>query len=224
VVNYYELRSIMMRIIAPSILSADFTKLGDEIKSVENAGADWIHIDVMDGHFVPAITMGPIITKAARSNTSLPLDVHLMIENPDLYIPDFAKAGATLISVHVEACAHLNRTIQLIKKFKTKAGVALNPSTPLSSLEWILEFVDFVLIMSVNPGFGGQAFIPNSIDKIRVLRKMIKERGLSTLIEIDGGVNEKNIEEISIAGADAFVAGSAIFGTRDYKKAIKGLK
>jgi len=213
-----------MRIIAPSILSADFAKLGDEIKSVEDAGADWIHIDAMDGHFVPAITMGPIITKAARSNTSLPLDVHLMIENPDLYIPDFAKAGATLISVHVEACTHLNRTIQLIKEFKIKAGVALNPSTPLSSLEWILEFVDFVLIMSVNPGFGGQAFIPNSIDKIRVLRKMIKERGLSTPIEIDGGVNEKNIEEISIAGADAFVAGSAIFGTQDYKKAIKGLK
>ena len=213
-----------MRIIAPSLLSADFTKLGDEIKSVEDAGADWIHIDAMDGHFVPAITMGPIITKAARNITSLPLDVHLMIENPDLYIPDFAKAGATLISVHVEACAHLNRTIQLIKEFGIKAGVALNPSTPLSSLEWILEFVDFVLIMSVNPGFGGQAFISNSIDKIRVLRKMIKERGLSTLIEIDGGVNEKNIEEISIAGADAFVAGSAIFGTQDYKKAIKGLK
>ena len=212
-----------MRIIAPSILSADFTKLGDEIKSVEDAGADWIHIDAMDGHFVPAITMGPIITKAARNITSLPLDVHLMIENPDLYIPDFAKAGATLISVHVEACAHLNRTIQLIKEFGIKAGVALNPSTPLSSIEWILESVDFVLIMSVNPGFGGQAFIPNSIDKIKALRNMIKERGSSTLIEIDGGVTEKNIEEISIAGADAFVAGSAIFGTQDYKKAIKGL-
>lgn len=212
-----------MRIIAPSILSADFTKLGDEIKSVEDAGADWIHIDAMDGHFVPAITMGPIIAKAARSITSLPLDVHLMIENPDLYIPDFVKAGATLISVHVEASVHLNRTIQLIKEFGIKAGVALNPSTPLSSIEWILESVDFVLIMSVNPGFGGQAFIPNSIDKIKALRNMIKERGSSTLIEIDGGVTEKNIEEISIAGADAFVAGSAIFGTQDYKKAIKGL-
>jgi ribulose-phosphate 3-epimerase len=224
VVNYYELRSIMMRIIAPSILSADFTKLGDEIKSVEDAGADWIHVDVMDGHFVPAITMGPIITKAARSITSLPLDVHLMIENPDVYIPDFAKAGATLISVHVEACVHLNRTIQLIKEFGIKAGVALNPSTQLSSIDWLLEFVDFVLIMSVNPGFGGQVFIANSIDKIMALRKMIKERGLSTLIEIDGGVNEKNIEEISIAGADAFVAGSAIFGSQDYKKTIKDLK
>jgi ribulose-phosphate 3-epimerase len=214
----------MMRIIAPSILSADFTKLGDEIKSVEDAGADWIHVDVMDGHFVPTITMGPIITKAVKSITSLPLDVHLMIENPDLYIPDFAKAGASLISVHVEACMHLNRTIQLIKDFGIKAGVAINPATPLSSLDWILEFVDFVLIMSVNPGFGGQAFIPNSIDKVRALSKIIKERKLSTLIEIDGGVNEKNIEEISIAGADAFVAGSAIFGTQDYKQTISLLK
>ncbi|MBU1163225.1 MAG: ribulose-phosphate 3-epimerase [Proteobacteria bacterium] len=213
-----------MRIIAPSILSADFSKLGDEIKSVEDAGADWIHVDVMDGHFVPTITMGPIITKAVRSITSLPLDVHLMIENPDLYIPDFAKAGATLISVHVEACMHLNRTIQLIKEFGIKAGVAINPSTSLSSLDWILEFVDFVLIMSVNPGFGGQVFIPNSIDKIKALRKMIKERKLSAMIEIDGGVTEKNIEEISIAGADAFVAGSAIFGTQDYKKTISLLK
>ena len=213
-----------MRIIAPSILSADFTKLGDEIKSVEDAGADWIHIDVMDGHFVPTITMGSIITKAAKSITLLPLDVHLMIENPDLHIPDFAKAGATLISVHVEACVHLNRTIQLIKEFGIKAGVALNPSTPLSSIDWILEFVDFVLIMSVNPGFGGQVFIQNSIDKIMTLRKMIKERKLSAMIEIDGGVTEKNIEEISIAGVDAFVAGTAIFGSQDYKKTIGFLK
>ncbi|MDL1964980.1 MAG: ribulose-phosphate 3-epimerase [Deltaproteobacteria bacterium] len=213
-----------MRIIAPSILSADFTKLGDEIKSVEDAGADWIHIDVMDGHFVPTITMGSIITKAAKSITLLPLDVHLMIENPDLHIPDFAKAGATLISVHVEACVHLNRTIQLIKEFGIKAGVALNPSTPLSSIDWILEFVDFVLIMSVNPGFGGQVFIQNSIDKIMTLRKMIKERKLSAMIEIDGGVSEKNIEEISIAGVDAFVAGTAIFGSQDYKKTIGFLK
>ncbi len=213
-----------MRIIAPSILSADFTKLGDEIKSVEDAGADWIHIDVMDGHFVPTITMGSIITKAAKSITSLPLDVHLMIENPDLHIPDFAKAGATLISVHVEACVHLNRTIQLIKEFGIKAGVALNPSTPLSSIDWILEFVDFVLIMSVNPGFGGQVFIQNSIDKIMALRKMIKERKLSAMIEIDGGVTEKNIEEISIAGVDAFVAGTAIFGSKDYKKTIGFLR
>jgi len=213
-----------MRIIAPSILSADFTKLGDEIKSVEDAGADWIHVDVMDGHFVPAITMGPIITKAARSITSLPLDVHLMIENPDLYITDFVKAGATLISVHVEACVHLNRTIQMIKDLGIKAGVAINPSTPLSSLDWILEFVDFVLIMSVNPGFGGQVFIPNSIDKIMALRKMIKERELSTLIEIDGGVTEKNIEEISIASADAYLAGSPVVWPQEYTKTNSILK
>ncbi len=190
-----------MKYIAPSILSADFSKLGDEIKSVEKAGADWIHVDVMDGHFVPNITIGPLIVKAARRITSLPLDVHLMIENPDCYIEDFAKAGADLISVQVEACIHLNRTIQLIKSLDLRAGVVLNPSTPLSAIEWILEDVDFVMIMSVNPGFGGQKFIPNSIDRVRALRKMIQDRGLSILIEIDGGVNEKTIKNISDAGA-----------------------
>ena len=213
-----------MKLIAPSILSADFSKLGDEIRAVEDAGADWIHVDVMDGHFVPNITMGPIIVKAARSVTSLPIDVHLMIENPDRYIPDFAKAGAGLISVQVEACVHLNRTVQMIKESDLRAGVVLNPSTPLSSIDWILEYVDFVVIMSVNPGFGGQTFIPNSLYKIKALRKIIQERGLSTLIEIDGGVTEKNIEEISLAGTDAFVAGSAIFGTNDYKKTIDGFR
>jgi len=155
-----------MKFIAPSILSADFSKLGDEIRSVEEAGADWIHIDVMDGHFVPNITIGPLIVEAARRITSLPLDVHLMIENPDRYIEDFAKSGADLISVQVEACIHLNRTIQLIKSLDLRAGVVLNPSTPLSAIEWILEDVDFVMIMSVNPGFGGQKFIPNSIDRM----------------------------------------------------------
>ena len=213
-----------MKLIAPSILSADFSKLGDEIRAVEDAGADWIHVDVMDGHFVPNITMGPIIVKAARSVTSLPIDVHLMIENPDRYIPDFAKAGAGLISVQVEACVHLNRTVQMIKESGLRAGVVLNPSTPLSSIDWILEYVDFVVIMSVNPGFGGQTFIPNSLYKIKALRKIIQERGLSTLIEIDGGVTEKNIEEISLAGTDAFVAGSAIFGTNDYKKTIESFR
>ncbi|MDH3721840.1 MAG: ribulose-phosphate 3-epimerase, partial [Desulfobacteraceae bacterium] len=178
-----------MKYIAPSILSADFSKLGDEIQSVEKAGADWIHVDVMDGHFVPNITIGPLIVEAARRITSLPLDVHLMIENPDRYIEDFAKAGADLISVQVEACIHLNRTIQMIKSMDLRAGVVLNPSTPLSALEWVLEDVDFVMIMSVNPGFGGQKFIPNTIDKIRSLRQMIQDRGLSILIEIDGGVN-----------------------------------
>jgi ribulose-phosphate 3-epimerase len=210
-----------MKYIAPSILSADFSKLGDEIKSVEAAGADWIHVDVMDGHFVPNITIGPLVVEAVRRVTSLPLDVHLMIENPDRYIEDFAKAGADLISVQVEACVHLNRTIQMIKEYNRRAGVVLNPSTPLSSLEWIMEDVDFIMIMSVNPGFGGQEFIPNSLDRVRALRKMIRERGLSTLIEIDGGVNEKTIKMISDAGVDVFVAGSAIFKSPDYKKTIE---
>jgi len=209
-----------MKYIAPSILSADFSKLGDEIQSVEKAGADWIHVDVMDGHFVPNITIGPLIVEAARRITSLPLDVHLMIENPDRYIEDFAKAGADLISVQVEACIHLNRTIQMIKSMDLRAGVVLNPSTPLSALEWVLEDVDFVMIMSVNPGFGGQKFIPNTIDKIRSLRQMIQDRGLSILIEIDGGVNETTIKNISDAGVDVFVAGSAIFKSPNYKETI----
>jgi len=209
-----------MKLIAPSILSADFSKLGDEIKAVEDAGADWIHVDVMDGHFVPNITIGPLVVEAARQVTSLPLDVHLMIENPERYIKDFAKAGADLISVQVEACVHLNRTIQMIKESGLRAGVVLNPATPLSSVEWILEYVDLVMIMSVNPGFGGQAFIPNSLDRIKALRKMIQENGLTTLIEIDGGVNEQTIQAVSEAGVDVFVAGSAIFGSPDYKKTI----
>lgn len=210
-----------MKLIAPSILSADFSRLGEEIESVEKAGADWIHVDVMDGHFVPNITMGPLVVEAARRVTSLPIDVHLMIENADRFIPDFAKAGASLISVQVEACTHLNRTIQLIKELGVKPGVVLNPATPLSAIEWVLEYIDFVLIMSVNPGFGGQAFIRNSMNKIKTLSKMIKGKGLSTLIEIDGGVNKDTIRDISIAGADVFVAGSAIFGSMDYKKTIK---
>ena len=209
-----------MKYIAPSILSADFSKLGDEIKSVEEAGADWIHVDVMDGHFVPNITIGPLVVEAARRVTSLPIDVHLMIENPDRYIKDFAKAGADLISVQVEACVHLNRTIQMIKESGLRAGAVLNPSTPLSSIEWIMEDVDFIMIMSVNPGFGGQNFIPNSLDKVGALRKMIRDRGLAALIEIDGGVNEKTIKNISDAGVDVFVAGSAIFKSPDYKKTI----
>ncbi len=213
-----------MKLIAPSILSADFAKLGEQIKAVEAAGADWIHIDVMDGHFVPNITMGPIIVEAARRSTSLPLDVHLMIENPDRYINDFAKAGADWISVHAEACIHLNRTIQMIREAKARPGVVLNPATPLSAIEWVLEDVDFVLIMSVNPGFGGQAFIENSLDKIRALRSVIQKKGLSTLIQIDGGVNDKTIVKIAEAGADVFVAGSAIFGSKNYSETIQGFK
>jgi len=210
----------MMKYIAPSILSADFSKLGAEIKSVEDAGADWIHVDVMDGHFVPNITIGPLIVEAARRSTSLPLDVHLMIENPERFIADFAKAGADLISVQVEACTHLNRTIQMIKESGLRAGVVLNPSTPLSAIEWVLEDVDFIMIMSVNPGFGGQNFISSSLDKISTLRGMLQDRGLTPLIEIDGGVNEKTIKNISDAGADVFVAGSAIFKSPDYQKTI----
>lgn len=209
-----------MKLIAPSILSADFSKLGDEIRAVEAAGADWIHIDVMDGHFVPNITIGPLIVEAARRVTALPLDVHLMIENPERYIKDFADAGASLISVQAEVCVHLHRTVQMIKEVGLRAGVVLNPSTPLSAIEWVLQYVDIVMIMSVNPGFGGQDFIPNSLDKIKDLRGMIQINGLSTLIEIDGGVNEKTIKNISDAGVDVFVAGSAIFGSPDYKKTI----
>ncbi|OQY58621.1 MAG: ribulose-phosphate 3-epimerase [Desulfobacteraceae bacterium 4572_88] len=213
-----------MKLIAPSILSADFSKLGDEVKAAEAAGADWIHIDVMDGHFVPNITIGPFIVEAVKRVTSLPLDVHLMIENPDRYIPDFAKAGATLIAVQVEACVHLHRTIQMIRELGVRPGAVLNPSTPLSSIEWVLDDLDFVMIMSVNPGFGGQTFIPSSLDKIRALRKMIQDRGLSTLIQVDGGVNEKTIEDVSLAGADVFVAGSAVFGSDDYKKTIDSFR
>lgn len=213
-----------MKYIAPSILSADFSKLGDEIRSVEDAGADWIHVDVMDGHFVPNITIGPLIVEAARRVTSLPLDVHLMIENPDRYIVDFAKAGADLISVQVEACIHLNRTIQMIKEMDLRAGAVLNPSTPLSSVEWIIEDVDFIMIMSVNPGFGGQRFISNSLAKVAELRKIIENRGLSTLIEVDGGISEKTIKQVSDAGANVFVAGSAIFKSSDYKKTIAAFR
>jgi ribulose-phosphate 3-epimerase len=213
-----------MKLIAPSILSADFSKLGDEIKAVEDAGADWIHVDVMDGHFVPNITIGPLIVEAVKRATDLPIDVHLMIENPDNYISAFADAGASHISVQVETCIHLNRSIQLIKDCGADAGVVLNPSTPLASLEWVLEDVDYVLIMSVNPGFGGQAFIPSSLDKINALRQQIQDRGLSVLIEVDGGVNEKTIAEIASAGTDIFVAGSAIFGSKNYQKTIQSFR
>jgi len=213
-----------MKLIAPSILSADFTRLGDEIRAVEAAGADWIHIDVMDGHFVPNITIGPLVVKAAKRVTDLPLDVHLMIEKPERYIQAFADAGSDLISVQVEACGHLNRTIQMIKETGARAGVVLNPSTPLSTLDWELENVYHVMLMSVNPGFGGQKFIPSCLDKIRALRRTIDEKKLETRIEIDGGVNENTIGDISAAGADIFVAGSAIFKSPDYAKTIATFK
>jgi ribulose-phosphate 3-epimerase len=214
----------MTKLIAPSILSADFNRLGEEVHAVEAAGADWIHADVMDGHFVPNITFGPLVVAAVRKITRLPIDVHLMIENPDRYIQAFAEAGANWISVQVETCPHLNRAIQQIKEAGAKAGVVLNPSTPLSALDWVLEYADYVLIMSVNPGFGGQAFIGNSLEKIRRLRRMIDERGVSTLIEVDGGIKENNIAEVAAAGADVFVAGSAIFGQKDYRQVIARFK
>lgn len=213
-----------MRLIAPSILSADFTRLREEIQAVEAAGADWIHADVMDGHFVPNITFGPMLVEAVRRTTRLPIDVHLMIAEPDRYIADFAKAGATYISVHVETCIHLNRTIQLIRNAGARPGVVLNPATAVESVRWILEYVDLVLVMSVNPGFGGQSFIPNSLAKIKALRDLIAENGWQTMIEIDGGVSEKTIAAIAAAGADVFVAGSAIFGSKDYAATIRALR
>jgi len=210
-----------MKLIAPSILSADFSKLGDEIHAVEKGGADWIHFDVMDGHFVPNITIGPLVLEAVRKVTDLTLDVHLMIENPEKYIQAFVDAGADLITVQVETCVHLNRVIQMIHQAGIKAGAVLNPSTPLSTLEWELDNLELVMLMGVNPGFGGQKFIPATLEKVRALHKIIQARGLSTLIEMDGGVSKNTIKEISDAGVDVLVSGSAIFGTDDYTETIK---
>jgi ribulose-phosphate 3-epimerase len=209
-----------MKLIAPSILSADFSRLGEEINAVERVGADWIHVDVMDGHFVPNITIGPAMVEAVKRVTGLPLDVHLMIENADQYLEDFVKAGSDSLTVQVEACVHLHRTIQAIKELGVKAAVALNPSTPVSTIEWVLEEVDMVLIMSVNPGFGGQKFIPQALQKIEELKSMISARNPNVLIQVDGGINEKTIRSVSKAGADVFVAGSAIFGSSDYGETI----
>jgi ribulose-phosphate 3-epimerase len=213
-----------MKKIAPSILSADFARLGEEIRAVESAGADYIHIDVMDGHFVPNITIGPLVVEAVRRITPLPLDVHLMIENADCYIPDFAHAGADIIVVHAEATCHLHRTVQLIKSLGKRAGVSLNPATPLSSLDYILEDLDLVLLMTVNPGFGGQSFIEGCLPKIHALRAMLDRRGSEAELEVDGGVKIDNIERIAHAGADVFVAGSAVFNSPDYRATIAELK
>jgi ribulose-phosphate 3-epimerase len=213
-----------MKKIAPSILSADFSRLGEEIAAIEAAGADYVHVDVMDGHFVPNITIGPLIVEAARRSTKLPLDVHLMISDPDLYIPDFAKAGADIIVVHAEATVHLHRTIQLIKSFGKRAGVSLNPATPLNALDYVLEDLDLVLLMTVNPGFGGQSFIEACIPKIQALRAVLDRRGLEAELEVDGGVKVDNIARIAHAGADVFVAGSAVFGSPDYAATIAELK
>ncbi len=200
--------------IAPSILSADFSKLGEEIKDVEKGGADYIHVDVMDGHFVPNITIGPLIVEAIRPITSLPLDVHLMIENPDNYIPTFAQAGADIITVHVEACPHLHRTIQLIKSHGIKAGVVLNPHTPVSAIEHVLEDIDMVLLMTVNPGFGGQKFIHSVLPKIKQVADMVKERNLEVEIEVDGGVNAETARLCVEVGANVLVVGSAVYNQK----------
>ncbi len=210
--------------IAPSLLSADFARLGEEVRAVAQAGADYIHIDVMDGHFVPNLTIGPLVVAAVRKVTDLPLDVHLMIEAPDRYIPDFARAGADIITVHQEAVPHLHRTVQLIKSLGKKAGVSLNPATPVSTLDVILDELDLVLLMTVNPGFGGQEFIASGLDKIAALRREIDRRGLSVELEVDGGVKPDNIAAVAAAGAEVFVAGSAVFNSPDYAATIAALR
>jgi ribulose-phosphate 3-epimerase len=210
--------------IAPSILSADFARLGEDVQAADRAGADYIHIDVMDGHFVPNITIGPLVVSALRKVTEKPLDVHLMIEHPDRYIPAFAKAGADLITVHQEAVPHLHRTVQLIKSLGKKAGVSLNPATPVETLDVILDELDLVLVMSVNPGFGGQDFIPSALGKIQSLRRRIAQRGLNAELEVDGGIKLDNIRDVVAAGADVLVAGSALFNTTDYAATILALR
>lgn len=209
--------------IAPSILSADFARLADEIKAVEDGGATVLHVDVMDGHFVPNITIGLPVVRSLRKATKLTIDCHLMISEPGRYAEQFVEAGADMVSVHVEADAHLHRTLTAIRKAGGKSGIAINPATPLTALEEALPFADFILVMSVNPGFGGQAFIPTATEKVRRLRGMIDNRGLATSIEIDGGIDTSNILELVEAGAEIFVAGSAIYGTPSPSEAVRGL-
>lgn len=211
--------------IAPSILSADFARLGEEVREAEQAGADFIHVDVMDGHFVPNLTLGPLVVQAIRPVTKLPLDVHLMIENPDAYIPAFAKAGADYLTVHAEACTHLHRTLGFIRENGVKPGVVLNPATPLSAIEYVLDQVEMVLLMTVNPGFGGQKYIPAVTGKIKALRDMLDARGLtSVLIEVDGGVNAETARLVAEAGAQVLVAGNAVFGERDRAEAVRRIR
>jgi ribulose-phosphate 3-epimerase len=210
--------------IAPSILSADFTRLGEDISAVERGGASVLHVDIMDGHFVPNITVGLPVVKAIAGKTRLVIDTHLMISEPGRWAEQFVEAGAQMVSVHVEADPHLNRTLSAIRKKGARSGVAINPATPLVALEEALPFADFVLLMSVNPGFGGQKFIQTSLDKLRRLRRMIDERGLHTRIEIDGGVDRTNIAEIAAAGAEIIVSGSAVFGAADPAEAVRGLR
>jgi len=212
-------------VIAPSILSADFARLGEEVDNVIKAGADWVHFDVMDNHYVPNLTIGPMVCEALRKHgVTAPIDVHLMVEPVDRIVPDFAKAGATTISFHPEASAHVHRTIQLIKSHGCKAGLVLNPGTSLDALDWVLDELDMVLLMSVNPGFGGQSFIPSALEKLRRVRERIDRSGRAIRLEIDGGVKADNIGEIAAAGADTFVAGSAIFNAPDYADVIGRMK
>ena len=211
--------------IAPSILSADFARLGEEVDNVLKAGADWVHFDVMDNHYVPNLTIGPLVCSALRKHgVTAPIDVHLMVQPVDRIVPDFAEAGASLISFHPEASSHVHRTIQLIKSHGCKAGLVLNPATPIDVLDWVLDDLDMVLLMSVNPGFGGQAFIPSTLDKLRAVRKKIDATGKAIRLEIDGGVKADNIGEIAAAGADTFVAGSAIFNAPDYAEVISRMR
>ena len=208
-------------LIAPSILSADFARLGEEVDNVLKAGADWVHFDVMDNHYVPNLTIGPLVCSALRKHgVTAPIDVHLMVQPVDRIVPDFAEAGASVISFHPEASNHVHRTIQLIKSHGCQAGLVLNPATPVEVLDWVLEDLDLVLVMSVNPGFGGQAFIPSALDKLRAVRKRIDATGKPIRLEIDGGVKADNIGQIAAAGADTFVAGSAIFNAPDYAETI----
>lgn len=212
-------------LIAPSILSANFAKLGEEVDNVLAAGADWVHFDVMDNHYVPNLTIGPLVCEALRRHgVTAPIDVHLMVEPVDRIVPDFARAGATYISFHPEASAHVHRTVQLIKSHGCKAGVVLNPATPIDVLDWVLDELDLVLLMSVNPGFGGQAFIPSALEKLRRVRERIDRSGRDIRLEIDGGVKAENIGEIAAAGADTFVAGSAIFNASNYADVIARMR
>ena len=210
--------------LAPSILSADFSQLAESVKAVENAGCEYLHIDVMDGHFVPNITFGAVVFEKLRKKSNMTFDCHLMIEQPDLYLEDFVKAGADIITVHQEACVHLNRTIHHIKELGCKAGVAINPATSPQALEYVLQDVDMVLIMSVNPGFGGQKFIPQSLDKIKKLKQMIDAKNYNVDIQVDGGVSVDNIHDIVTAGANIVVAGSAIFGKDNIQKVVSNLR
>jgi ribulose-phosphate 3-epimerase len=211
-------------LIAPSILSADFAKLGDDVSAVERAGADWVHVDVMDGRFVPNLTLGPVVVKSLRKVTRLPLDVHLMIVEPERYVDEFAAAGADIITVHAEACTHLHRVLQQIRALGKKAGVSLNPHTPEEVIRYVLELTDLVLVMSVNPGFGGQDFIPAVLPKIKNLRAMIQASGRSIHLEVDGGVKPGTARQVIQAGADVLVAGSAVFGAKSYADAIAALR